>query len=43
MQKKLSEILKKEIESYKDVKYIERITFEQLKKISIKNNNSFLN
>ena len=43
MQKKLSKFFKKEIERYKDVKYIERITFEQLKKISIKNNNSFLN
>jgi len=43
MQKKLSKILNKEIEIFKDVKFIEDITFEQLKKISIKNNESYIN
>jgi len=36
MQKKLNKFLKKDIEEFKDVKYIEGITFQQLKKISIK-------
>ena len=34
MQKKLNKFLKKEIEKFKDAKYIEGLTFEQLKKIS---------
>jgi len=35
MQKRLNNFIKKEIEKFKDVKYIEALTFEQLKKISI--------
>jgi len=36
MQKRLKSYFKKETEKFKDVKYIEAVTFEQLKKISIK-------
>jgi len=43
MQKKLSKFLKKEIEKFKDVKYIEGLTFEQLKQISIRKNDYYLN
>ena len=43
MQKKLNKFLKKEMEKFKDVKFIEGITFEQLKKISIKKNNFYIN
>jgi hypothetical protein len=34
MQKKLNKFIKKEIEKFKDTKYIEGITFEQLTKLS---------
>ena len=37
MQKKLNKFLKSEIEKFEHVKFIETLTFEQLKKISIKN------
>lgn len=36
MQKKLGKFIKKEIEMFKDAKYIEALTFEQLKRISVK-------
>lgn len=38
MQKKLNKFLRQETEKIKNVKYIEGITFEQLKKISVKEN-----
>ena len=41
MQKKSSKFLKKEIEKFKDIKYIEGITFEQLKKISKEEEDDF--
>ena len=43
MQKKLDKFLKKEIDKLKDAKYIEGITFEQLKKISVKGEDYLLN
>jgi len=43
MQKKLSKFLKNEIEKFKDVKYIEGVTFEQLKKISVREDDYYLN
>ena len=39
MQKKLNRFLRKEIEKYETAKVIERLTFEQLKRISIERNN----
>ena len=35
MQKKLNNFLKKEIDKLEYVKFIERLTFEQLKRISV--------
>ena len=35
VQKKSNKFLKKEIEKFKDIKYIEGITFEQIKKLSV--------
>jgi len=43
MQKKLDKFLKKEIEKIKNLKYIEGITFEQLKKKSIEEDIYYLN
>ena len=43
MQKKLNKFLKKEIEKFKDMKYIEGITFEQLKKISKEEEDYYVN
>jgi cell division protein FtsB len=43
MQKKLNSFLRKEIEKFKDNKYIEGLTFEQLKKISSKEDDFYLN
>ena len=43
MQKKLNSFLKKEIERFETTKYIEGITFEQLKKLSIGKDNYCLN
>ncbi|MDP6547608.1 MAG: hypothetical protein QF917_01450 [Candidatus Woesearchaeota archaeon] len=42
MQKKLNKFIRKEMEKFKDIKYIEGITFEQLKKIS-KEDNYYIN
>ena len=42
MPKKSSNFLKKEIEKFKDT-YIERLTFEQLKKISEEEESYYLN
>ncbi len=43
MQKKLNSFLKKEIERLENVKYIEGITFEQLKKLSAEKNDYHIN
>ena len=43
MQKKSNNFLKKEIEKFKDMKYIEGITFEQLKKISKEEDDYYVN
>ena len=43
MQKKLNSFLKKEIEKFKDIKYIEGITFEQIKKLSVEDDDYYLN
>ncbi len=41
MQKKLNKFIEKEIEKLKHLKFIETITFEQIKKISL--NDDFAN
>ena len=43
MQKKLNSFLKKEIEKFKDIKYIEGLTFEQIKKISTDKDDYYIN
>ena len=43
MQKKSSKFLKKEIEKFRDAKYIEGLTFEQLKKISEEEQDYYVN
>ena len=43
MQKKLNSFLKKEIEKFKDTKYIEGLTFEQIKKISADKEDYYIN
>ena len=43
VQKKLNKFLKKEIEKFKDIKYIEGITFEQIKKLSAEKEDYYIN
>ena len=43
VQKKLNSFLKKEIEKFKDIKYIEGLTFEQIKKISADKEDYYIN
>ena len=43
MQKKLNRFIEKEIETLEHLKFIEAITFEQLKRISIEEDDYYLN
>ena len=43
MQKKLNSFLKKEVEKFKDIKYIGGVTFEQIKKLSAEKEDYYIN
>ena len=43
VQKKLNSFLKKEVEKFKDMKYIEGVTFEQIKKLSAEKESYYIN